>query len=214
MERNNLAPNDPKIVNALARLDRPLGGVVFTSFYYNDWNFVLPQLRGLGVGRQRIFSSAAGDVYPANDAPGVASAAWLRAGFSEQPGMFESALEVSETTLAGRPAMMIHAPGMFVLPRGSLERTRVRIGFGLREDAYGTSSPTDGVTFVIDFIDVEKRTERLFERRLDPQATTADQGPQETEITLPNREGSLIFRTEPGPTKTCDWSVWRDVELR
>jgi hypothetical protein len=33
------------------------------------------------------------------------------------------------------------------------------------------------------------------------------------ELTLPNREGSLIFRTEPGPTKTCDWSVWRDVEV-
>lgn len=213
MERNNLPPEDPRIQRALSRLDRPLGGIVFTSFFHNNWKFILAQLNGLRAGHQRVFTSAAGDVYPAKDAPGVQSSAWQRAGFSDAPGVFESALEVSETNFAGRSAMMVHAPGLMVIDRGTRERHHVKVGFGMREDAHLAATPTDGVTFIVDFMDVEKRSERLFERRLTPLENAADRGAQEVDLPLPDREGVLIFRTDPGPTKSCDWSVWRDVQV-
>jgi hypothetical protein len=212
MERYNLLPTDPTIKAALARLDHPLGGVVFTAYYTNDWGFIIRQIHGLATGRQRLFASAWGQVYAATDSPALASPAWKNAGFADAPDVFGSAFQVIDAKLGGQPAMMVHAPGFLVFQRTPTTRT-ITGKYGITEAAYTAGNQTDGVTFVAEFVDEQKRHTRLWERRLNPTAVPADRGVQSFEVPVPDRGGAIILSTETGPTANCDWAVFRDVTL-
>lgn len=214
MDRLNLPATDARMQRAMARLDRPLGAVVFIGPNRENWPFVLQQLQGLRAGHRRIFSRAIGDAYAGADGPKQQPEKWHQAGFDDVPGVFDGLAEVSLTNLGQNSGMLVHAPGLLVIERDRARQT-LHIGYGIAEAAYAGEKKTDGVTFVVDFIDHDGHSTRLFERRLDPASLPGDRGEHSAELPLPaDANGVVMLRTEPGATADFDWSVWRDVRLR
>ncbi len=212
--RTQVSTADPVLQRALARLDHPIGALVFLGRFKDDRYYIAQQIRGLHRPFERVLSSPLGTVYvPVTAAPGPHDGSeWKRAGFADVP-LFAYAPTVAPTNFAGRPAMLVHAPGMVLFERAPAQ-TALHVGFGLREDAYTGGHATDGVTFVVEYTPVGGKPVWLLQRRLDPLRTAADRAPQEATIPLPGATaGTIILYTQPGPGDAFDWSVWRDVWL-
>jgi hypothetical protein len=214
MVRNMDAGDDPAIVRARRRLDRPIGAIVFRRPGPADYpTFVVEQLAKYGLGSLRVHSSAHAEVYLAADPPAIAPEVWQRAGFAGKPALLDAPLPFCELLVDGHPVMLAHAPGLVGLAKQAGQRA-LRVEFGLTREAYTGSGATDGVTFVIEFENNVRQTTRLYERRLEPLRTPADRGLQAATVPLPADQVGLVrLRTLPGPSNAFDWSVWRNVRL-
>jgi hypothetical protein len=214
MVRNMDAGDDPAIVRARRRLDRPIGAIVFRRPGPADYpTFVVEQLAKYGLGRLRVHSSPHGEIYLAADPAAIAPEVWQRAGFAGKPALLEAPLPFCELLLDGRSVMLAHAPGLVGLAKEAGQRT-LHLEFALTREAYTGNGATDGVTFVVEFENNVRQTTRLYERRLDPLRTPADRGLQTTTVALPADQVGLVrLRTLPGPSNAFDWSVWRNVRL-
>ncbi len=211
------AADDRVLQRAVDRLDRPLSAVVFVGASRQLGGFVPARLAALGFGKEKDFDCTMGDVYLAGsvpvDRPNQPADARLR-NFGNMPVYVESAPVVEPTEFYGHPGTLVHAPGLVSMSRPK-ELQRLEFNFGIKDGAYQGGNRTDGVKFVVDFVDSKNRISRLFERRLDPVSVQADRGLQSAIVHLPpNRAGRLLFRTEPGASGNAfDWSVWQNVRL-
>jgi hypothetical protein len=116
----------------------------------------------------------------------------------------------------GGRALLVHADGRvdLAVPAGA---TGISFGYGLRDGSYRGLGHTEGVLFSLDAVGQSGRTERLWERYLDPVARGEDRGTQHVDLTLPaDRPLRLVLRTGPGPRKDYrwDWSYVSAVRFK
>jgi arylsulfatase A-like enzyme len=91
---------------------------------------------------------------------------------------------------------------------------QLTFGIGLHRDAWDRVG--DGVNFVLEVVDGEGATHRLYERWLDPHSTPADRAWFDESIDLNRFAGQqvqIVFRTEAGTNNQNDWAAWSDPVL-
>lgn len=122
----------------------------------------------------------------------------------------ESRLPIGSETDLGAPALRqeggeqwaAHAPARLIYDRPAGLRS-VRFGFGLDENVYYDRPDlraSDGVDFVVDYVDQRGTSTRLFHRALRPKTVHGDCGAQAAEVEFPNGgSGRFIVRVSPGP---------------
>lgn len=100
----------------------------------------------------------------------------------------------------------MHAPGAltYVLHGGE---SRLRFGFGFLAGAYSNGGRTDGAVYRVELERTGEAPRVVFERRLDPLNTTADQGRQLADFALPATRASdrLTLRITSGPRENAAW---------
>ena len=134
--------------------------------------------------------------------------------FITYPVSYTSLTPVSETTIDGRDAAVLHAPSqmIFDLPKDAKSITGK---FGMMPGTYLDGGKTDGVLFLVYWTDGNKRIV-LFQRYLDPLAKTADRGLQDFSADLSNLTGGRLFlETKNGPkdNQGWDWSAWTNIRI-
>jgi hypothetical protein len=206
---------DPVLQRAFARLDRPIGAVVFRELRKDDRYFMARQMRGFRRPFERVHASPVGDVYlPIGDnQPLRREAEWRAAGFAMLP-LFAWAPAVELSQIAGRPGMLVHAPGVLVFAREP-QHTTLHVSYGLRDDAYTGNHRTDGVSFNVEFDpDDGGPMQRLLTAELNPADHPDHRGLHTAAIPLPpGIRGTLTFYTETRASDAYDWSIWCDVRL-
>ena len=143
---------------------------------------------------------------------------WLvELGLFDRPPIDVTSTETQQVieTEGGR-ALLVHADGRvdLAVPAGA---TGISFGYGLRDGSYSGLGHTEGVLFSLDAVGQSGRTERLWERYLDPVARGEDRGTQHVDLTLPaDRPLRLVLRTGPGPRKDYrwDWSYVSAVRFK
>ncbi len=207
--------SDPRLQRALARLDRPIGAVVFRELRKDDRYHMAQQMRLLRRPFERVHASPVGDVYlpPAPGEPLRHEAQWRAAGFTALP-LFAWSRAVEPTTVDGHPGMLVHAPGVVIFAREPHHST-LHLSYGLRADAYTNGNETDGVSFNVEFNpDDGGPMQRLLTAQLDPVRRPEHRGLQSATLTLPpGIRGTITFYTETVGSDAFDWSVWSDVRL-
>jgi hypothetical protein len=116
--------------------------------------------------------------------------------------------------VGGRLMYQVHAAGILSL-KVPAHATHFRITYGMPEATYTGTPATDGVKFVILWMNGRK-TQRLLVRTLEPHDAPDDRGAQEFESELPpHGEGAgIILLTLPGETDAMDWSCWGLPEFK
>ena len=108
----------------------------------------------------------------------------------------------------------IHAVGIISV-KVPASAKHARFTFGLPEATYSGAVATDGVDFVLKWMNGRK-AQTLASRRLDPKSQPGDRGLQSFEVDLPpHADGAaIIMMTLPGATDAMDWSCWGVPEFR
>ena len=116
--------------------------------------------------------------------------------------------------MEGRQLFQIHAAGIMSF-RVPAQLKHFRIGYALPEGTYRGTPVTDGVKFVIIWMEGRK-SQHWLDRTLDPAARVGDRGIQYFDADLPpHGDGAtLILMTLPGATDAMDWSCWGLPEVR
>lgn len=133
------------------------------------------------------------------------------------PFRLRSKFGISNTTIAGQPALNAHAPSEITVqpPTGA---TRLTAEFGLAGGSYTGEEPlTDGIGVTISEIHPGNPPTILLRRLLDPAHNPADRGQQIFELTSPTTfTGQLLFQIDPGPkgSPVKDWAYWSRIEVR
>ena len=114
----------------------------------------------------------------------------------------------------GKEVLLAHPPCDLEF---SIDRSVRRVSgkFGMITRAYTDGHLTDGAEFIIDWLDQEGHTTRLFSRYLQPLTVAADRGEQKFNFFLPTSGGRLDLRTTVGPNDNIsyDWAYWTDVKF-
>jgi len=213
--RTAVPVTDPTLQRAFARLDRPIGAIVFRELRKDDRYFMARQMRGFRRPFERVHASPVGDVYlpPEGNQPLRREAEWRSAGFATLP-LFAWSRAVELSHIAGRPGMLVHAPGVLIFAREP-HHTTLHVSYGLRDDAYTNGNETDGVSFNVEFDpDDGGPMQRLLTAQLDPVRRPEHRGLQSAVLELPpGIRGTITFYTETVGSDAFDWSVWSDVRL-
>ncbi len=116
--------------------------------------------------------------------------------------------------MEGRQLFQVHAAGIMSF-RVPAKLKHFRIGYAMPEGTYRGPTVTDGVKFVVIWMEGRK-SQRWLDRTLDPVAHPADRGIQYFDADLPpHGDGAtLILMTLPGATDAMDWSCWGLPEVR
>jgi hypothetical protein len=115
-----------------------------------------------------------------------------------------------------RKVLFAHAPSeiVFPLPRGL---RRLAGEFGLLANAYSGPEATEGSRFIVEWENAAGQRTVVWQRDLDPQATSADRGFIPFTVDLPDSGPvRLILRTDarPGHGFTRAWTFWHDLHLQ
>lgn len=105
--------------------------------------------------------------------------------------------------------MLAHAPTKLTVPTEGDHM--LEIAFGILDNAWKGDANTDGVCFQVSD---PVSSMRIWERCLDPKQTSADRGPQQARITLPEGTTGIVLETICGKHCAWDWSYWRRISLR
>jgi hypothetical protein len=105
--------------------------------------------------------------------------------------------------------LLAHAPIKFSIPTHT-GRT-LDVGFGIVDGAWKDDANTDGVCFRVT---VPGASAPAWERCLDPKQTSADRGPQQATITLPEAADTVEVETACRNNCAWDWSYWNRLSLR
>ncbi len=207
--------SDPRLQRALARLERPIGAVIFRELRQDDRYHMAQQMRLLRRPFERVHTSPVGDVYlpPAPGEPLRHEPEWRAAGFTAMP-LFAWSRAIEPTSIGGHPGMLVHAPGVVIFAREP-HHTALHVSYGLRADAYTNGNETDGVSFNVEFNpDDGGAMQRLLTAQLDPVHHPEHRGLQTATLALPpGIRGTITFYTETVGSDAFDWSVWADVRL-
>lgn len=134
--------------------------------------------------------------------------------FQSFPVSYTAHTPVSETTIDGREAAILHAPSrmIFEVPPGA----RLVTGkFGMMPGTYTDGGHTDGALFLVYWSNGADRIE-LFRRYLDPANNAADRGLQDFSGKLDGVSGGRLFlEIQPGPNNDpgWDWTAWSNIKI-
>jgi hypothetical protein len=149
---------------------------------------------------------------PASPAADVKLADYVDGLFQTVPVSIASSFPIEPVDMGVRHGLLVHAPGEMVFELAP-ESTVVSGRFGLAPGAYTDGHATDGAGFRIVWA-AHGKTTVLFDRYLDPARRVEDRGLQSFRIDVSGLgEGALLFRTEPGPNTSWDWTVWSDITI-
>ncbi|WP_375413871.1 hypothetical protein [uncultured Bradyrhizobium sp.] len=104
--------------------------------------------------------------------------------------------------------LFAHAPTKFSLPTNA--KQTLDIGFGILDGAWRDDAKTDGVCFRVT---IPGAPAPAWERCLDPMQTSADRGPQQATITLPQTVDSIELETACRNNCAWDWSYWSRISV-
>ncbi len=134
--------------------------------------------------------------------------------FQTFPVSYTSLTKVSETTIDGREAAILHAPSqmIFDMPKNA---KLVSGKFGMMPGTYTDGGNTDGALFLVYWSDGKDRIE-LFRRYLDPVNKLADRGLQDFQGKLTGLSGGRLFleiQTGPNNNPSWDWTAWSNIKV-
>jgi hypothetical protein len=104
--------------------------------------------------------------------------------------------------------LLAHAPTKFSLPANA--KRNLEVGFGILDGAWQGDANTDGVCFRVSVANAPAPT---WERCLDPKQSSADRGPQQAAITLPETTETVELETACRNNCAWDWSYWNRISL-
>jgi 4-amino-4-deoxy-L-arabinose transferase and related glycosyltransferases of PMT family len=111
-------------------------------------------------------------------------------------------------TIAAHPDADLWIPA----PAGAKE---VEWHFGIRQDAYERSDPTNGVEFIVDIEGADGTERRAYHRVLDPAARPQDRGLQREVIPIQTAPGErVVLRTRSNGSYSFDWAYWVKINVR
>jgi hypothetical protein len=134
--------------------------------------------------------------------------------FQTFPVSYTSRTPVSETTIDGREAAILHAPSqmIFDLPKNPHWVTGK---FGMMEGTYTNGGNTDGALFLVYWSDGKERIE-LFRHYLDPVNNIADRGLHDFRGKLSGLQGGRLFleiQNGPNNNPSWDWTAWSNIKV-
>lgn len=196
---------------AVRTLDTPDGQVdVAFSFPAGDLSESLRQYTAAVQYREAIRTSAPLEVARRDARPrlGVPGPAILLEGCAISPTASET-LDGQPDPFPDDPTFWrTHATAELVYDRPAGLRA-FTFRFGLAQGCYYDTPEhraSDGVDFVVEYLDPASGRSRLFERRMYPKTRQQDCGEQSAEITLPgNASGQIVVRVLPGPANNVDF---------
>lgn len=134
------------------------------------------------------------------------------AGMHPQPVKVTTPFGLGAETLDGRKVFNANATTDMEIPVPSGAR-RISAEFGINPGAYAF---TDGVEFEVVHLHPAGAKQVLYHRRLQPGLLATDRGPQTLSLESSDPlDGSLLFRTLPGPDNNADydWSYWAKIDI-
>lgn len=114
---------------------------------------------------------------------------------------------VASTVAVIPEGLLAHAPTKLVLPVQSGKT--LLLGFGMRDGSWKEGGQTNGVCFA-----VKSAHATLFERCLDPRASTKDRGPQSASLTIPADTQNVTLETSCRENCAWDWSYWNKAVIQ
>jgi hypothetical protein len=134
------------------------------------------------------------------------------AGMHPQPVKVTTPFGLAAETLDGRKVFNANTTTEIEIPAPPGAR-RISAEFGINPGAYAS---TDGVEFEVVHIHLTGAKHVLFHRWLQPGVLATDCGAQTLSLESADPlDGSLLFRTLPGPNHNgdYDWSYWAKIEI-
>ncbi len=164
---------------------------------------------GVELRTLRPFKRASSGLQP--DTP------WRFRMMNRVPSRLVTAVPAVDTFLDGEHLLQMHPPSLmeFDVPT-PVRSLRASIGF-LSPGAYERADGTDGVDFIVEWVDADGRVEQLGSRFLDPRHRPADRTRQTLAVDLGGRHGGkLRLRTAAGPTGNTafGWTYWTAIEIK
>jgi hypothetical protein len=129
-----------------------------------------------------------------------------------QPVKVTTPFGLGAETLEGRKVFNANATTEIEIPAPPGAR-QISAEFGINPGAYAS---TDGVEFEVVHLHPTGAKQVLFHRWLQPGMLATDRGPQTLSLELTGSlDGSLLFRTLPGPDNNADydWSYWAKIDI-
>lgn len=132
--------------------------------------------------------------------------------FSHLPDGYDALYEIANLKEAGAEVVAAHPPSEIEFKRPA-EASWVSGSFGFFQSAFAEGQITDGVKFVVEWVNRFGENRILFEQLLNPSQKDEDKLLQFFEVELPDESGLIRLSTTPGPLKdiSFDWVYWRDI---
>ncbi len=142
---------------------------------------------------------------------------WRFRMMNRPPSRLVTSVPAIDSFMAGEHRLQMHPPSLMdfdvTAPVTSLQ---ARIGF-LDPGAWNHPGGTDGVEFIIEWVDAAGGVEKLGARFLDPKHRPEDRPPQTLRVDLGGRhDGKLRLRTAAGPNGNTSfgWTYWTALEIK
>jgi hypothetical protein len=175
----------------------------------NDWNALPVDINVLPARAWSLADSPISRALPAR--------LWIARKYIEiplDPVRISAAEPVKEESIEGRTVISVNAPSEIALKLDKGTRT-VRGFFGIVPGAYSDGGRTDGVEFLVEFVDNRSIRTTLFRRYLQPLTVPSDRGMQQFSVSLAGGPGEidLLARCGPQDNHSWDWAYWSEVKL-
>ena len=134
--------------------------------------------------------------------------------FQTFPVSYTSLTPVSETTIDGREAAILHAPSqmIFEMPKDPHAASGK---FGMMPGTYTAGGNTDGALFLVYWSNGNDRVE-LFRQYLDPVNKVEDRGLKDFRVSLAGLEGGRLYleiQNGPRNNSSWDWTAWSNIKI-
>ncbi|MEO6003588.1 MAG: hypothetical protein ABIZ04_05590 [Opitutus sp.] len=136
-------------------------------------------------------------------------------GFHPRPIRVTAVNDFTVSTVNFKDVISAHATTELVFRPTGLTQHITGV-YGIGEGAYGGKDATDGVEFVVSYLQKDGTEKVLFRRLLDPERAFSDRGMQTLDVKADVPANSeVFFRTLPGPANSFayDWSYWGAITL-
>ena len=136
-------------------------------------------------------------------------------GFHPRPIRATAVNDFTVSTVNFKEVISAHATTELVF-RAPTSIQHISGVYGIGEGAYGGKDATDGVEFVVSYLQKDGTEKVVFRRLLEPERAFGDRGMQTLDVKTPvPANADVFFRTLPGPANSFayDWSYWGAVTL-
>jgi len=207
--------------SALALQDAVSAGAPIDAIVVQNWRAFYPSPEGFRTRLEWLYQAG----YPpfASGTGAGGRSAWpgddRHFMFTPRPRHIREPVPGLPRRVLQENAYQLRADSEVWLPKaGDAQKLQARFGVlpNAWNGALGAGRTTDGLAFVVEWIEGEAPPRELARRVLDPVRSEADRGVQSLELELPAGPGELVLRTlnVSGANQDLDWGFWARVEVR
>ncbi len=142
---------------------------------------------------------------------------WRFRMMNRTPSRLVTTVPAIDTFMNGEHLLQMHPPGLMEFDiTAPVTSLRAGIGF-FSPGAWERPDGTDGVNFIVEWVDAAGRVELLGSRLLDPKHRAEDRTRQTLAVDLGGRhDGKLRLRTAAGPSGNAafGWTYWTALEIK